>query len=651
MIGTKLGSYEVIEEISKGGMAIVYKAFHDATKRHVAIKVIQIDVSDDKDYLARFEREARLVASLQHIHILPVFDYGQHEGTAYLVMPFIESGTLKRKMRAQSLNMNEIVRIFSQIADALNYAHGKGILHRDIKPDNVLLDERGNALLSDFGIGRFMESVSSLTGDSVLGTPSYMSPEQGQGILSTIQSDIYSLGVLLFEMVTGDLPYLGATSVAVIMQHISAAVPSAINKNSNVPKAVDAVIQQAMAKKPNDRFDSASTMSQALYLATQDVLADEFSSIASISIQSMSNITPVQTPQHYHVFMSYKRTDTEIMHRISKSLEDAGLSVWTDEGIEAGSPSWKQVVQVAIQNTDVVVCVLSPEAAKSRWVREELDFADLHQKPIFLVHISGEEREVILFGFSTSQRIDLRDENLYTENINNLSSAIRSRIGLDTKPKTTPASIVRQHRRGVYFYPNRFGFSTISAIENIVGIAELKELLKLADLESLFENPPPENDKKEFDFADFSALNAMLDEMYGSMDGEEIRGKVGRATFRYGMQNYALIINVADLAIKTLPLRTKLSIGIPAMARVFSMHSDQQSEVHDAGAYFLYTISPCPMCWGYRTDREFCHLGRGLLQQGVEWVSGGEKFNIEIETCIAKGDDIGRYRIYKEPIE
>lgn len=649
MIGTKLGAYEIIEEIGKGGMAVVYKAFHDATQRHVAIKMIHIDVSDDKDYLARFEREVRLVASLQHIHILPVFDYGQHEGNAYLVMPLIVSGTLKHHMQAQRLKLNEIVRIFAQVADAVNYAHGKGILHRDIKPDNVLIDDRGNVLLGDFGIARFVESVSSLTGDRVIGTPAYMSPEQGQGILATPQSDIYSLGVLLFEMITGDLPYWAESAVAIIMQHISGAVPSIIDKNLDIPKAVNDVIQKAMAKKPNDRFDSASAMSQALYIATQDVLTDKFSS-AALPIQTTSHVTPVQTRRHYHVFMSYRRTDTEMMRRITKSLEDAGLSVWTDEGIEVGSPSWKQAIQFAIQNTDGVVCILSPEAAQSRWVREELDFADLHQKPIFLAHISGGEREVILFGFSTSQRIDLRDENLYTENINTLSKAIRSRIGLDTKPQTTPAAVVRQYRRGVYFYPNRFALNTISAIEDVVGSAELQELLALADLESLISNPPPNNDKKEFDFADFSALNAGLDEKYGNAAGAGLRRSVGRATFLYGNRNHAFN-DVTELAMKILPIQTRLSIGIPLVARIFRMYSDQVSEVHDAGEYFIYTISRCPMCWGYRTDKVFCHLGQGLLQRGAEWISGGKTFNVEIETCIAKGDDIGRYRIYKEPIE
>ena len=512
MIGSTLGTYEIVAEIGRGGMATVYKAYHAATDRHVAVKVIQIAVADNQEFLTRFEREAKLVAGLQHIHILPVFDYGQHEGTAYLVMPLIETGTLKRAMQAEKLDLRENVRIFAQIADAVGYAHEKGILHRDIKPDNVLLDDRNNVLLSDFGIARAAASTSNLTGDKLIGTPLYMSPEQGQGITVTRESDIYSLGVMLFEMLTGYVPYHADSPIAVIVQHVSGAIPSACEQNPNLPTAVDDVIEKALAKRPADRFESATEMAQALFAATQDALPTEISTSIAVSMSTSATAptTPAPKPQHYNVFMSYSRTDTDMMHRITDSLRHAGLAVWTDEGIEAGSPSWKQALQTAIQDADCVVCVLSPDAAQSRWVREELDFADFHDKPIFLVHVRGEEREVILFGFSTSQRIDLRDQTAYDSNINSLNHAIRTRIGIDTAAQTTPASVVRQHRRGTYFYSNRFARTTINAMEDILGKAEVNGLLKLAELHPLVDNLPPDNDKKEFDFADFSALNAAL---------------------------------------------------------------------------------------------------------------------------------------------
>ncbi len=260
--GMTLGPYRIIERIGRGGMATVYKAYHAAMDRDVAIKVLPEEFSEDPSFLARFEREARTVARLQHTNILPVFNYGQERGIPYLVMPYISTGTLKDYLAETQLSLEEVARILSQIADALDYAHQRGILHRDIKPGNVLLDESRNALLSDFGLTRMAEATSSLTGTGVIGTPAYMSPEQGQGRALDSRSDMYALGVMLYEMVVGEVPFSADTPVAVIFKHVSDPLPMPRAKRRDLPEAAERVILKALAKDPEDRFETCGEMAK-----------------------------------------------------------------------------------------------------------------------------------------------------------------------------------------------------------------------------------------------------------------------------------------------------------------------------------------------------------------------------------------------------
>ena len=355
----------------------------------------------------------------------------------------------------------------------------------------------------------------------------------------------------------------------------------------------------------------------------------------------------------HHIFISYSRTDTEIMHRISAALRRAELTVWTDEGIEPGTPSWKQAIQSAISNTGCLICILSPEAAGSRWVREELDFADIQQKPIYLVHVRGDELEVALFGFVTSQRVDVRDADDYDIGIDPLIEAIRKSLGLDANAQPPTAATIRHNNRGQFFYPNYFARNTIEALAEIMGASEREELLTLADLADFIDRPPPNNMKKEFDFADFAALNAVLDEKYGPSGGEALKRSVGRATFLSGLKKFGGPVGIGAVtfkAFKAMPIETKIKVGLSGMASTFSRFSDQVSNVYDAKDHFIYTMERCPMCWGHQTNRAVCHLGQGLLQEGLIWASGGHKFNVDVCTCIAKGDDIGRYVIHKEPV-
>jgi Serine/threonine protein kinase len=254
--GQMLGAYRILNKIGQGGMATVYKAYQPSMDRHVAIKVLPSQLADSPEFVTRFQQEARFIAKLEHPHILPVFDYGEDNGITYFVMRYFEAGTLKNKMEAGPLPIQEIDRIFTQLADALGYAHARGIVHRDLKPANALVDADGNLFLTDFGIAKLLESASPrLTQtDAIMGTPAYISPEQAQARPVDQRSDIYSLGIILYEMVTGRVPYVADTPLAVILQHVSDPLPLPSMVKTDISPVIEQVILKALAKNPNDRF-------------------------------------------------------------------------------------------------------------------------------------------------------------------------------------------------------------------------------------------------------------------------------------------------------------------------------------------------------------------------------------------------------------
>ena len=258
--GQMLGPYRIITQIGKGGMANVYKAYQASVDRYVAIKVLPSQLAESQEFATRFHQEARIIAKLEHPHILPVFDYGETDGVAYFVMRYLEAGTLRDKMEAgRPLSMKDIDRIFTQLAEALSYAHSFGIIHRDLKPANALIDSHGNIFLTDFGIAKLLESASPrLTQtDAIMGTPAYISPEQAQSQSVDQRADIYSLGIILYEMVTGRVPFLADTPLAVLFKHISDPLPLPSMVKPDIPPSIEQVILKALAKDPKDRFSTA----------------------------------------------------------------------------------------------------------------------------------------------------------------------------------------------------------------------------------------------------------------------------------------------------------------------------------------------------------------------------------------------------------
>lgn len=272
--GQMLGPYRIISQVGKGGMATVYKAYQASVDRYVAVKVLPSQLAESKEFAARFQQEARIIANLEHPHILPIFDYGESDGVAYFVMRYLDAGTLKERMVAgRPLPLNEIDRIFTQLTEALGYAHGHGIVHRDLKPSNALIDSQGNIFLTDFGIAKLLESASPrLTQtDAILGTPAYISPEQAQSKSVDQRSDIYSLGIILYEMATGSVPFTADTPLAVLFKHIIDPLPLPSSLKPDLHPAIEKVILKALAKDPQDRFATAAEFLAAWKRALEEM--------------------------------------------------------------------------------------------------------------------------------------------------------------------------------------------------------------------------------------------------------------------------------------------------------------------------------------------------------------------------------------------
>jgi serine/threonine protein kinase len=267
LVGRSIDRYHFVEKLGEGGMAAVYKAFDTRLEREVAIKIINTQNQNAEVFLKRFDREAKALAKLSHPNIVRVHDYGDHEGKPYLVMEYLSGGTLKEQM-GKPMDYMEAARLLIPISEALCFAHKTNIIHRDIKPANILITASGNPMLSDFGIAKVLEAdptSTSLTGEGVgIGTPEYMSPEQGQGLKVDNRSDIYSLGVVFYELITGKKPFKADTPMAVMLKHVTEPLPRPKDHVPELPESVEQVVFKALAKEAGNRYRDMDAFTNAL---------------------------------------------------------------------------------------------------------------------------------------------------------------------------------------------------------------------------------------------------------------------------------------------------------------------------------------------------------------------------------------------------
>ncbi len=286
LLGKALGTCTLKRLVGRGGMGAVYLAQQSRPRRTVAVKVvlpgIVLEQKPRVEFLARFRREADAIAALDHINIMPVYEYGEQGDTAYLVMPYVTGGTLRDILdKRGALSLTEVVRILEQTAAGLDSAHAQSIVHRDLKPGNILFHADGRVLLADFGLAKVLKDVTENESNghltsigTIIGTPEYLSPEQGTGDAVDYRTDIYSLGIMVYQMLAGRVPFAGPSPVAVAIKHALEEPPPPTRFNPSIPKSVEAVVMKAISKKPSQRYESAGAFAQALRQAVAEVLPD-----------------------------------------------------------------------------------------------------------------------------------------------------------------------------------------------------------------------------------------------------------------------------------------------------------------------------------------------------------------------------------------
>ncbi len=312
MTPQKIGRYEIKSELGRGGMATVYKAYDPLFEREVALKVLPREMLHDPQFRVRFEREAKTIAALEHPAIVPVYDVGEEDGQPYFVMRYMTGGSLQERIAEGPIALQETARIFTKLSPALDEAHLKGIIHRDLKPGNILFDRTGEPYVSDFGIAKITQAQgATMTGGAIIGTPAYMSPEQAQGDQVDGRSDIYALGVILYEMLSGVQPYQATTPMAVVVKHITDPIPHILDSNPNLPVDIEPVIEKAMAKSRDNRFGTAVELADAIAEVARGASGEQAIKTASMRATQVAaaktrmvaaktkvgeKLTPSQTP-------------------------------------------------------------------------------------------------------------------------------------------------------------------------------------------------------------------------------------------------------------------------------------------------------------------------------------------------------------------
>src|SRR5574341_80802 len=264
MTSDSIGGYQIVEELGRGGMGTVYRGFDPTFNRAVAIKVLPREFLHDPTFRERFRREAQALAGMEHSAIVPVYDSGEEEGQPYLVMRFMAGGSLVDRLQHGPLTPDAALTILRRIAAALDAVHRRGFVHRDVKPANILFDKHGDAYLGDFGIVKLEEATTELTGSRIIGTPSYLAPEMAESDAPSPLTDVYALGITLYEMLTGSVPYKAPTPIGTILAHVREPIPDILHYRPDIPPAMRDVINRALAKHPAQRYQSAGDLVRGL---------------------------------------------------------------------------------------------------------------------------------------------------------------------------------------------------------------------------------------------------------------------------------------------------------------------------------------------------------------------------------------------------
>lgn len=373
--GERLGDYELRKRLDKGDRNRVFEAYDHRHGWEVAIKVLNLAAASGQERALRFKQEAQILGGMNHPHIVRFLDYATEGELNYIVMPLLQGGTLRDRMPQNVGNLPRAVTTLKQVAAALDYLHSKNVIHRDLKASNVMFDDDNNAFLVDFGIAKMTNTNAALTMvGQLIGTPAYMAPEQWLGVELTPASDLYALGTLAFQMLTGQLPFDAPNTPGLMYKHVYDPPPNATSLRSDLPESLNPVFTRVLAKKPDERYASARAFVEAL--------------------EGLAGDKPAR-PASGHVFISYSRHDQDYARQLADHIRQNGFPVWIDDRIDYGD-QWFKEIEKAIRASVAFVVVMTPDSDASEWVHREILIAKREKKPIFPLLLKGQEFGILI---------------------------------------------------------------------------------------------------------------------------------------------------------------------------------------------------------------------------------------------------------------
>jgi len=345
--GQKINNrYEIVKTIGEGGMANVYLANDTILDRKVAVKVLRGDLSSDEKFIRRFQREALSVSNLSHPNVVEVYDVGEEDGSHYIVMEYIEGKTLKQLLKKRgSLTLTEVIDIMTQLTDGIAHAHESYIIHRDIKPQNIMIEDDGRIKITDFGIAMALNATQLTQTNSVMGSVHYLPPEQASGKSATVKSDIYSLGILMYELLTGNVPFKGDNAVEIALKHMKDKIPSVRKQDPSIPQAVENIILKAAAKNPRNRYDSAKEMHEDLVHCMDEEHANDKKISFEYPENDFDNPTPtVKTPTKKKVEKPKEKEISEDTEELVKEITPEDIEEDDDDDDDFEEPKKKNTL-------------------------------------------------------------------------------------------------------------------------------------------------------------------------------------------------------------------------------------------------------------------------------------------------------------------
>jgi len=357
--GQTLGKYRILDPLGRGGMAQVYRAYHPQLDRYVAVKVLRSDLVEEEEFLARFHREARAVARLRHANIVQVYDFDVQDGIYYMVMELLEGDTLKARLgdyhvRGEQMPTGEMVRILLDVLDGLAYAHSEGMIHRDIKPANIMLTKSGQAVVTDFGIAQMVGGTRHTAAGMLMGTLNYIAPEQGLESKSDARSDIYSVGIVLYEMLLGKPPFDADTPLAILMKHLNDPLPLPCQVDPAIPEPLERIVLKALAKQPEERYQGAAEMAQSLRQA-----AEETQIALPEKISLPLSFTTTDAPGEAVAVISGTARDRVTDHGFAKDDTDTSLGQRLADAGPTGASPQSAAVKAATEMLRPVAAAVS----------------------------------------------------------------------------------------------------------------------------------------------------------------------------------------------------------------------------------------------------------------------------------------------------